>query len=157
MLGITYFGGYLMIGVVTILASLSFLTHHHAKNIWPLLVSVGGTALTVFLLKNFLAVARPEGAFYIEDSFAFPSGHVALAVALYGFLLYIVSRHDPHPLKNPLSIILFSLIILIGASRLYLGVHHLSDVLAGYFIGFLWLVLAISKSSSWLLRGAKRP
>lgn len=143
MLSITYSGGYLTASVVTALSALSFLVHKHASKILPLLVSVGGTASTVFLLKNIFSVARPiSEAFYLENSFSFPSGHSAIAVALYGFLFLVIWQSDRHHLKNKSLILLGLLILLIGLSRLYLGVHYLSDVLAGYAVGLMWLLIS---------------
>ena len=143
MLIITYSGSYLMVSGITFLSILSFYIHKHKNRILPLLISVSGSAITVFILKNIFGKARPAEASYFEPTFSMPSGHAAIAVALYGFILYIIWKHDKHRLKNPFIIFLFVLIILIGFSRLYLGVHYLSDVLVGYLIGFLWLLISI--------------
>ena len=144
MLVITYLGSYVIVIGTTILSSISFFIHKHIKRILPLIVSVTGSAITVFLIKNIFNTARPiSEAIYLESSPAFPSGHAASAIALYGFLLYTAYKHAHHPLKNPLIYFLFILIILIGLSRLYLGVHYLSDVLVGYLVGSFWLWLSI--------------
>lgn len=144
---ITYFAGILTVTTVTALSMLSFAAHKHFGRIKQMLISVLGTAGTVFLLKTIFNVPRPEGAFYIETTPSFPSGHAAIAMALYGFLFATIYKHDKHPLKNKTLLLLAILIILIGVSRLYLGVHYLSDVLVGYLIGFLWLAFALSRKS----------
>lgn len=134
---------------VTALSALSFLIRKQTKKILPLFISIGGTALTIFLLKNIFGKARPaDEAFYLEKSFSFPSGHAAISIALYGFLFLTIWRHDKHHLKNKTLILLGLLIFLVGLSRLYLGVHYFSDVLAGYLVGLIWLWLSVAFSKS---------
>jgi len=88
---------------------------------------------------------RPLNAFYIEDSFSFPSGHAAVAVAFYGFCAYILFRLcEQWKWKANAMMIGVSMIAFIGFSRLYLGVHYLSDVWGGYLIGALWLLFGIT-------------
>lgn len=156
---ITYSAGILVVSTVTALSILSFVLHKHFGRIKQILISVLGTATTVFILKNIFNIPRPTNAFYVEQSPSFPSGHAAIAIALYGFLFATIwqhdvakampSKHEKHHLKNKSLFLLALLIILIGVSRLYLGVHYLSDVLVGYLIGFLWLYFALSRKSNW--------
>ena len=144
MLIITYSGSYILAGGLTILSFLSFFIHKHKASAISLLISVGGSLTSVFILKNILQKARPlTEALYLESSSSFPSGHATIAMALYGFILYTLWKHNKHHLKNPLIIFLAILIPLIGLSRLYLGVHYLSDVLVGYIIGFIWVVISL--------------
>ena len=143
MLVITYLGNFVMVGILTFLSAISFYIHKHTARILPLLVSVGGSSITVYILKNIFDRARPIGGLYTEFTSSFPSYHATAAMALYGFILYTIWKFDKHYLKNLLVIFLIALIILVGVSRLYLGVHYFSDVLVGYFIGFIWLLLSI--------------
>ena len=87
---------------------------------------------------------------YIEDTFSFPSGHATIAVGFYGFLVYILFRQIKN-WKYKINALFFSitLILAIGLSRLYLGVHFLSDVWGGYLLGALWLLIGIT-ISEWL-------
>ena len=144
MLIITYSGSYIVVSGLTFLSALSFYIHKHTARILPLLVAVGGSSITTFILKNILNRERPLGAVYPETDPSFPSGHATVAMALYGFLLYTIWKHDKHYLKNPLIVFLAILIVLIGISRLYLGVHYFTDILAGYLVGFVW-ILIVSK------------
>ena len=141
-LTITYSAGILVSGLVTILSIISFLIHKHSKRILPLLVSVLGSTTTVYIMKITFGLARPETAFYLEDTFTFPSGHAAIGVALYGFLFLTIWQHQKHHIKNKSLILLGLLILMIGFSRIYLGVHYLEDVLAGYTIGLFWLFIS---------------
>lgn len=143
MLVVTYAGSYMLVGSLTFLSAIFFFIHKHAARILPLLVSVAGSATTMFILKYLLERDRPSGSLYMELSPSFPSGHATMAIALYGFILYIVWTYDRHPLRNPFIIFLAILIMLIGLSRLYLGVHYLSDVLAGYAVGLVWLFISV--------------
>jgi membrane-associated phospholipid phosphatase len=149
---ITYCGSYLIIFGLTLLSAASFYIHKHTARILPLFMAVAGSAATTYLLKHIFFRARPiVEALYLETGSSFPSGHATATMALYGFLLYTIWKHDKHYLKKPLAVFLFILIILVGVSRLYLGVHYLSDVLVGYAIGFIWLLLSI-KLHKLLLR-----
>ena len=144
MLVITYSGSYLIVSGLTFLSAVSFYIHKHTARILPLLVAIGGSTITTYILKHIFYRARPIAeALYLETGSSLPSGHATAAMALYGFLIYAIWKHDKHHLKNPLIIFLAVLIVLVGISRLYLGVHYVSDVLAGYAVGFVWLLLSI--------------
>lgn len=151
MLVITYSGSYVLVGGLTCLTALSFFIHKHKFRILPLLIAVGGSAASVYFLKHIFYRARPlTEALYLESSSSFPSGHATMAMALYGFIFWAVYKFDHHKIKKIFLIFLGILIPLVGISRLYLGVHYLSDVLAGFAIGLFWLWLShlIAKSES---------
>lgn len=139
---ITYSAGYLVVILVSLLTIIAFLFHNHRKRIAPFLVSIVGTTASVYLIKIIFNLERPSRAIYVESTPSFPSGHAATAMVLYGFLLLTAWKHDKHHLKNPLIFGLAILILLVGISRLYLGVHYFADVAAGYIIGLIWLLLA---------------
>lgn len=110
------------------------------------MISIIGTSITVTLGKNYFHRIRPfDFSFYKEISFSFPSGHATIAVAFYGFLFYSIIRNSKKYITQLIWLIVGVLFIFfIGFSRLYLGVHYLTDVLTGYSLGFLWLLLSIS-------------
>ncbi len=117
------------------------------KFIAPLWVAAIGAELFVFVSKIIVHRPRPLNAFYSEDSFSFPSGHATIAVAFYGFCAYILFRlFSQWKWKINMAIGGVMTIAFIGFSRLYLGVHYLSDVWGGYLIGALWLLLGITLS-----------
>jgi membrane-associated phospholipid phosphatase len=74
-----------------------------------------------------------------ETTYGFPSGHALGSLVLYGFLAYLYAQRYPRRAKVTYGIMAI-LVGLIGLSRLYLGVHYPTDVLAGYGMGMLWLV-----------------
>ena len=144
-LGITMLGKWWVAAAITLAAAFIFYFKGHKKYIIPLFISVGGSFLTGVLAKYIWQRPRPlEAAVYMEKSWSFPSGHAILAVALYGFLVYFFWKEFK---KSKIQASAFCLgapvILLIGFSRLYLGVHYLSDVLAGYLVGFAWLFLSV--------------
>lgn len=102
------------------------------------------TSLNV-LLKVIFQRERPIGYRLIEmTGYSFPSGHAMVSMAFYGLLIYIIYHYVKNKkLRNILIIINFLLIALIGISRVYLGVHYLSDVLTGYSISVIYLLLLI--------------
>lgn len=102
----------------------------------------------MFLLKNAFHRERPAIPLLSEAAgLSFPSGHALMSVTFYGLIIYIVFKsYRDKDWKWVVIALLILLILIIGFSRIYLRVHYASDVIAGYCIGFLWLVFAI-----WLL------
>jgi len=101
--------------------------------------------LLMFGLKRFFARQRPSDQLLEEaTNFSFPSGHALMSITFYGLLAFIAW----HSIKNKtlkwiLIILLISWIFIIGASRIYLRKHYYSDVMAGFALGFLWLVVSL--------------
>ena len=142
-----------VLGLSIILTIVLFLRKQKkdALGLWIMLI---GSEVFNLLSKFALHRQRPGGGLYIENSFAFPSGHAARAMALYGFIAFILFRSVRRQ-GSQVGILLAAAIIIlaIGFSRLYLGVHFLSDVLGGYALGLLWLGVGISV----LLRSNRLP
>ncbi len=95
------------------------------------------------ILKFIIQRPRPEEFRIIEESgYSFPSGHSMVSMAFYGLLIYIVYKEVKNKyIKNILSITLVGLILLIGFSRIYLGVHYASDVFAGFLLSISYLII----------------
>ena len=95
------------------------------------------------LLKNIIQRPRPEGYRLIEETgFSFPSGHSMVNTAFYGLLIYLIIKNVKNQkLKYSLSLLISILILSIGFSRIYLGVHYTSDVLAGFLISIAYLIV----------------
>ena len=104
---------------------------------------LGGAILNTGMKLAF-SKSRPElwHRLIAETSFSFPSGHALGSMVLYGFLAYVLARHYPK-YSRIIYILAAIAITAIGLSRLYLGVHWPTDVIAGYGIGFLWLRVCI--------------
>ncbi len=106
--------------------------------------TAGGAALSYFLKLAF-SKDRPRlwESPINEVTYSYPSGHALGSMVLYGFLSYLVARLFPQYAKASYAIATL-LILAIGFSRLYLGVHWPTDIIGGYAIGFLWITVCIS-------------
>ncbi len=122
--------------------------------ILALWAGIGGCYLSASLLKIAIHRQRPAGiGVYDELSYSFPSIHATIAAFLFGFIAWIIVGRKESRIRRLLIISAAVLLIMaIGFSRLYLGVHFLSDVLGGYLLGALWLALCIRLAERWHLQ-----
>lgn len=142
MLGITYLGSeyayifLLLLGFIFI-----------RDRLIPLLIW-GGLMVSTFafnLIKFIVKRPRPLNGLILENGFSFPSGHSLSAIFFYGFLIYFVSKYIKNTkLKRILQVLIIVIILLIGFSRIYLGVHFVSDVIAGFVLGLIILIVFIN-------------
>jgi membrane-associated phospholipid phosphatase len=116
-------------------------------------------SLSNMVLKKVINRARPSLEHLVSvNTLSYPSGHSMSAMAFYGFLIFLCVRYRmPVWIRYLLVTILTMLVLSIGASRIYLGVHYPSDVAAGFIGGFIWVCFcAVLFSLIDLLRkGAK--
>ncbi len=115
-------------------------------------VSVAGGELLVWWAKHLIARPRPPlvAALVTESGFSFPSGHSFVAVSFYGLVTYFVVRAAPGWWRKVTTVIGgASLIGAVGFSRVYLGAHWPSDVLAGFTAGLAWLTTIITILEVW--------
>lgn len=148
---ITNFGGfYFLIGLSVVL----FIVIKNKKigcSIFSNLIII-----TIFnqLFKFILQRPRPEEFRIInETGYSFPSGHSMISMAFYGYLIYLIYTHINNKyLKWFLITFLSSLIIFIGLSRIYLGVHYTSDVIAGFAVSLAYLIVFIKISEKMINR-----
>ena len=108
-----------------------------------IILNLAGITIINQILKFIFRRERPTGYRLIEMSgYSFPSGHAMASLAFYGLLIYITKRLVKNKYLKILLITLnIAIIILIGVSRIYLGVHYLSDVLTGYSISIIYLLI----------------
>jgi undecaprenyl-diphosphatase len=141
---ITEFGG---VAVVIVVLAGAVATLWYGKR-WAhalgLIVALGGSLVVSTILKYVFQFSRPDELLHavVENGYSFPSNHATAAMALYGFLLWSISEQKPR-WRVPASLFFGTLILLIGFSRLYLGVHFPADIFGGYCVGFLFLMLGI--------------
>lgn len=109
-----------------------------------------GTVINVIIitiitqsLKFLIQRPRPIGINLIDiGGFSFPSGHTTSSVAFYGFIIYMIYReYENKKIKSILITSLTVLIILIGMSRIYLGIHYASDVISSYALATAYLIV----------------
>lgn len=143
MKGITWCGSAICLILVSLLSFFIFKNKKTSIFVWINLISI--TILNQ-ALKFILHRPRPTDFRIIEESgYSFPSGHSMVSMAFYGFLIYLIYKKINNKyLKWGLICFLSILILFIGISRIYLGVHYTSDVLAGFLISIAYLILFIS-------------
>jgi len=140
---ITQFGGEIFL---ILLAIILFLAIKNRKTGFLIWLNLGISALLNQILKHIIQRPRPDEYRIVDASgYSFPSGHSMVSAAFYGFLIYLIYKNVKNKyLKWGLIGGLGLLIILIGTSRIYLGVHYTSDVLAGFLIAISYLIIFIS-------------
>jgi undecaprenyl-diphosphatase len=141
---ITPLGGYAVVVLIS-LAVIGYLIigGKRAAALW-VLVSVGGGAVLSNLLKLAIERPRPDLVARLVDvnTTSFPSGHATLAAVTYLTLGALLSRVEPRRhAKIYVLTVAVALTLLIGVSRIYLGVHWPTDVLAGWCVGAAWAML----------------
>ena len=138
---ITFFGNWqFLLPVIAVIIWVLF-KKNRKEFIIPFGLTILGAETVTFLGKMMFHRSRPLFAVFHETDFSFPSGHATIAVAFYGYLAYILARSAK---KRYRWLIISGAILiagLIGYSRLYLGVHYVSDILAGYLIGSTALII----------------
>lgn len=105
-------------------------------------LNLGLSFLFSYLLKEIFMRARPIGiALVTEHGYSMPSSHAMVSISFFGFLFYYLYKNYPKgTLKTVLLCFLLFYILMIGISRIYLGVHYASDVLLGFTFGLLYLI-----------------
>jgi membrane-associated phospholipid phosphatase len=143
---VTLLGNLATLVVVVVIASVVLWRKRWLGDLLLLvLAAVGAEVITVGLKEGF----QRERPFFsdplaTERTFSFPSGHASVSLAVYGTLGYIAARHLQSRRAQLLALVSAAvLVLLIGFSRLYLGVHYLSDVVAGYSIALAWVALCV--------------
>lgn len=101
--------------------------------------------LSNMALKRFIDRARPGIEHLVSvKTLSYPSGHAMSAMAFFGFLIYLISKLKINKVLKYSLMVLFALLILsIGISRIYLGVHFPSDIAGGFIAGFIWVVFCV--------------
>ena len=133
---VTRFGDwYIIIGIII----LSFI--FYKKYFKFILTNAVLITLINQCLKFLIQRPRPSGFQIIEvGGYSFPSGHAMISTAFYGFIFYLIYKSNlSNRYKIVLAIIVTLLIVLICISRVYLGVHYLTDVIAGVSLAILYL------------------
>lgn len=110
------------------------------------------------ILKFIIARPRPQILRLVpEGGYSFPSGHAMVSMGFYGFLIYLIyTKIKNKKVKYSLIIFLTLLILTIGISRIYLGVHYFTDVIGGFIIAIAYLHLFIKHIyNKKIIKGAK--
>jgi len=114
---------------------------------WQYVVQLGIVMILALssnmFLKQVINRSRPEIEHLVTvKTMSYPSGHAMTAMAFYGFLIFLTYSFKMNSIVKFILISLFAFLILsIGISRIYLGVHFPSDVVGGFIAGFIWVIL----------------
>lgn len=135
--------------LLTALLTLAF--YRRRLEIAGLLVCLGGATLLNILLKHLFGRSRPELLRVVEAAgFSFPSGHAMVSLCFYGMLAFLIARClQRWRWRLAAAMLAVLLAAAIGISRVYLGVHYPTDVVAGYSAGAMWLAFCVSLLLWW--------
>ena len=140
---VTQFGGATFLIALAVILLVAIKNKKTSFLIW---INLASSALLNKILKHIVQRPRPTEHRIIDESgYSFPSGHSMVSAAFYGFLIYLIYKNVKNKyLKWGLIALLSLLIFLIGTSRIYLGVHYTSDVLAGFLVAISYLIIFIT-------------
>ncbi|MDP2137414.1 MAG: phosphatase PAP2 family protein [Candidatus Didemnitutus sp.] len=145
--GITFLGSPVFLTAASITVALILLRRKVWYRLAAFILTVGGGALLNAALKHLFQRPRPlfDHPLIPASGYSFPSGHMMGAVLFYGFMaVAVVTQVNPWRWRALAPLLAFLLVILIGLSRIYLGAHYLSDVLAAAAAGLTWLAFSIT-------------
>ena len=139
--------------VLILLTLLSFLLKNK-KLSFIITANLGLITIINQVLKFIVKRPRPSDLFLIvETGYSFPSGHSMVSLSFYGLLIYFIYKYFKNKKLKIFLITLFSLIIvLIGVSRVYLGVHCVSDVISGFLLSLSYLIIFIKVINKFILK-----
>jgi undecaprenyl-diphosphatase len=150
MLGFTYMGQPVVLLAICVVLGIVLLSLGERSQATILVIAAAGAAVLNNLLKYIFGRARPLLWERVVDvgQYSFPSGHAMISMVVYGIIGYLLSSKFP---QWRLLIISLTLVLVtgIGLSRLYLGVHWPTDVVAGYAAGLVWLLTCIFSMQVW--------
>jgi undecaprenyl-diphosphatase len=155
----TQFGGPLFIfPSAVIIASVLWFRHRHVSGLLFAAAVLFGAVLEVLLKISFHRI-RPAlwPALVVETSGSFPSGHATLATAFWGGLVAVVFHMSRRPVPRAAAVCFAVPMVLgVAATRVYLGAHWATDVLAGMLVGLFWVVIAWTGTEFLARRNAGR-
>ena len=159
MYALTYLGSVRTILALAAVVAIVALLAGRYTDVVLLILALVASELFVLATKTLVARPRPplEDARIVQTGFSFPSGHAALAAAFYGTLAYLLIRALRwDALKVVVGSVAALLVVAIGISRIYLGVHYPTDVLAGWTLGVFWLAVIVVTEHVWAARARWR-
>lgn len=153
MIGITVFGDWWIVVSLSLIVMFALFVHSSHRRLYTFGSIMAGGALLNVLLKLEFHRGRPdEMQLVVAHGYSFPSGHAMGSMLFFGGLAYVVFfTAERHPVWRFLGILGCLLAtLLIGGSRIYLGVHYLSDVVAGFVAGLFWICICVTGTESWI-------
>lgn len=135
---------FLMIAFAAVALWCIFIKKDRRLALESIAIGITGFLINTALKEMFQRVRPADPLIDPLRNFSYPSGHASSGIIFYGLLVHLVWRSDiSKPLKLLFSLLMITLVLLIGFSRIYLGMHYASDVVAGYCVGFTWLIISL--------------
>ncbi len=141
---ITALGSLTLVALISALALCIFLSLKDRPAAWQLLLNSVGAGIWTGITKSVIERARPEDVTHLVQvsGFSYPSGHSLVSASLYLTIAILAARHLPTTTGRVLLFgFAIAIILLVGMSRVYLGVHYPSDVASGSLLGVAWALL----------------
>lgn len=141
---ITNLGGTMILSISSIVLLIFFVSQNKWRYSTLLITAMTGGKVIQTMAKYVVSRDRPLDSLIEATGYSFPSGHATMSAIFFTLLIYYFKNHIFDKTKKYLAISICAfLIIAIGFSRVYLGVHWLTDIIAGYALGLFWLTLLI--------------
>lgn len=126
-----------------LIISFIFIKHKSFSDFKYVIINVASGVVLMYVIKNIIRRIRPTWKWITQGGFSYPSGHTISSVLLYGTLILLINKKISNiKVKRILTIILSIMVILTGISRIYFGVHYLSDVLGSILLGSSILIIS---------------
>ena len=139
---ITFFGGSIAVSLITGISCIILVFKKQKKEAISIVIIVVLTTIINNIVKLIISRDRPEYILVNESFYSFPSGHAMGATALYGYLIYIFYNSNlKKQNKIIISVLLSILIISVCISRIILGAHYFSDIIAGIILSILLIII----------------
>jgi undecaprenyl-diphosphatase len=148
--GISVMGSLVVLSGLTLVSIGILAARHDWSAVKLIAIAMGGSVLLNNSIKWLVHRPRPEEIYMqtMPPSFSFPSGHALHSFTFYVVIATIIGRYSTGKTKFGIWFAAVVTVALIGASRVFLGVHYGSDVLGGYLIAALWLMIVVTQCHS---------
>ena len=139
---ITNIGSTLGVAIVLVLLAVIFMKKKSLSDFKYVVSNVCIGVILMKILKHIIKRVRPSWKWIVQGGFSYPSGHTISAILLYGTLILLVNRKLNSKYKKYIMGFLYIMIFLISISRIYFGVHYLTDVVASLILGSIILIIS---------------
>ena len=150
---VTFFGNWPSVVTLSTAVAIMLLIEHSRRRFYTFTSIMAGGAFLNILLKDTFHRARPDLIQIVQaHGFSFPSGHSMGSTLFFGGLSYVLFfSMERHPVWRVTGILVCLIAaVLVGLSRVYLHVHYLSDVAAGFAAGIAWIGICVASTEAWI-------
>jgi len=142
---VTDLGSLVFVSIGSVFLITFLIVKGYGKEAFYIAIALLGGLTSQTIIKNILAISRPENGLVAYSGYSFPSGHTNMATILFlSFCFYVVFKIIDRKKRRLYFVISIIVIILVGLSRVYLNAHWVSDVLAGWCLGIFWATVPMT-------------